>query len=165
MNYNIMRNLLTILAAWLSITFFPACKNSLPAAGSTTETLVTVMTIPATVKAGQPVMLHFTVHNSTAKELSFCKWHTPFEGFMDAFLHIEGSNGTEAQYRGIMAKRIMPPPADAYIKVPAGDSVSVDIDLLKGYAVTAPGKYTVRYQAGGVSGLEKVNEAVFTVVE
>jgi len=164
-NYIIMRNLLTILAAWLTISFFPACKNAQPATSSTAETLVTVMTLPATVKAGEPAMLHFTVHNPTAKELSFCKWHTPFEGFMSAFLHIEDSNGTEAQYRSIMAKRIMPPPADAYIKVPAGDSVSVDIDLLKGYALTAPGKYKVRYQAGGVSGLEKVNEAAFTVVE
>ncbi|TWI84036.1 hypothetical protein LX66_4398 [Chitinophaga japonensis] len=160
-----MRNLLTILAAWLSVFFFPACKNSQPANGSTNEALVAVMTIPATVKAGQPVMLHFAVRNPSAKELSFCKWHTPFEGFMDAFLHVQESKGAEAQYRGIMAKRIMPPPADAYIRVPAGDSVSVDIDLLKGYAVDVPGTYTVRYQAGGVSGLEKVNEAAFTVVE
>lgn len=152
------------LAAVLSFFTFAACKNTQKAT-NTGEGLVTVMSVPPTVKAGSPVMLKFTVHNKAAKELQFCKWHTPFEGFMDAFLDIKSSSNAEVQYRGVMAKRIMPPPAEAYIKVPAGDSVSVDIDLLKGYNVTAPATYKVAYQAGGVSGLEKVNEVTFTVTE
>jgi hypothetical protein len=121
------------------------------------------MAIPEPVKAGNPITLKFTVRNPSSKELKFCKWHTPFEGFIAAFLDITDANGTAAQYKGAMAKRIMPPPEESYIKVPAGDSVSVEIDLLKGYNITTPGKYKVVYQAGGMSGLEKVNEVVFNL--
>lgn len=156
------------LAAVLSFLTFAACKNTQKASGSTTtpgEGLVTEMSVPATVKTGNPVMLKFTVFNRSGKELQFCKWHTPFEGFMSSFLDIQSSNNTEVLYRGVMAKRMMPPPAEAYIKVPAGKSVSVDIDLQKGYNLTAPATYKAIYQASGMSGLEKVNEITFTITE
>lgn len=163
-----MRNHFMTLAALLSFFVFSACKNTQKASSSGAaggEGLVTVMSVPSSVKAGSPVMLKFTVYNKSAKALQFCKWHTPFEGFMSSFLDIQSSNNTEVQYRGVMAKRIMPPPPAAYIKVAAGDSVSVDIDVLKGYNVTAPATYKASYQASGMSGLEKVNEVTFTVTE
>lgn len=156
------------LAAVLSFLTFSACKNTQKASSATTnsgEGLVTEMSVPATIKTGNPVMLKFTVFNRSAKELQFCKWHTPFEGFISSFLDIQSSNNTEVLYRGAMAKRMMPPPAEAYIKVPAGKSVSVDIDLLKGYNLSAPATYKAVYQASGMSGLEKVNEITFTITE
>ena len=150
-----MRNLIVTTAACLLA--FSACTNTQKTT-TTAETLETVMSVPETVQAGDPVMLTFTVYNRSEKELQFCKWHTPFEGFIAAYLDIKDSNGEAVQYRGAMAKRIMPPPPDAYIKVPAGDSVTVDVDLLKGYDLTKAGKYHAVYQASGVSGLENVNE-------
>lgn len=157
-----MRNLIVMMAACLFV--FSACMNE-QKTSATAETLETVMAVPATVKAGEPVPLTFTVLNHTGKEQEFCKWHTPFEGFIAAFLDIKGSDGAAVAYRGAMAKRIMPPPAEAYIKIPAGDSVTVDIDLLKGYDLSKPGKYHIVYQAGGVSGLEKVNELDLVITE
>jgi hypothetical protein len=59
----------------------------------------------------------------------------------------------------------MPPPAESYMAVPAGDSVTATIDLLKAYDVTTPGKYKITYQSSGISGLEKVNETSFTVIQ
>lgn len=168
-----MKNLFLLLTACF---LFTACGNTQKTAAAgedsvTTkgneepivEELVTEISVPATVKAGDSIPLKFTVRNPSSKELKFCKWHTPFEGFMAMFLDIKDAAGTNAQYKGVMAKRIMPPPDEAYIKVPAGDSVSVEINLLKGYQLTAPGKYTVIYQAGGMSGLTKVNEASFSI--
>jgi hypothetical protein len=162
-----MKNRFMTLAAVLSFLTFTACKHTQKAssAATTGEGLVTEMSVPSTIKTGNPVMLKFTVYNKSGKELQFCKWHTPFEGFMSSFLDITSSNNTEVLYRGIMAKRIMPPPAEAYIKVPAGKSVSVDIDLLKGYNLSAPATYKAVYQASGMSGLEKVNEVTFTITE
>jgi hypothetical protein len=64
-----------------------------------------------------------------------------------------------------MAKRIMPPPADAYMAVAAGDTVTGSIDLLTAYDLSVPGKYTIVYQSSGISGLEKVNEATFTITQ
>ncbi|QEH42755.1 protease [Chitinophaga sp. XS-30] len=168
-----MRNLIIVMASGLLA--LSACTNThkntsadtsanTPDIPAATETLQTVMSVPPSVKAGEPVMLTFTVYNRSAKALEFCKWHTPFEGFIAAFLDVRNSNGEEVLYRGAMAKRVMPPPAEAYIQVPAGDSATVDIDLLKGYDLSAPGKYHAVYQAGGMSGLEQVNELDITVV-
>jgi len=110
-------------------------------------------------------MLTFTVHNTSSKELKFCKWSTPFEGFRNSIFTIADSKGDEARYKGVMAKRMMPPPAEAYMAVPAGDSVTATIDLLTAYDVKAPGKYKITYQSSGISGLEKVNQTSFTVTQ
>lgn len=156
-----------ILAALLSIFTFIACKNTHNSTSGATvkEELVATIVVPQTVKTGAPVIVKFTVSNSSAKDLKFCKWHTPFEGFLSAYFDIKDSNGTEARYRGAMAKRIMPPPADAYITVKAGESVSAEADLLKGYDLSAPGTYKIIYQGGGVSGIEKVNEISVKITE
>ena len=165
-----MRNQLITMAACLSVFSFTACKHAQKAASttsvpSTAEELVTTMSVPEKVKVGAPVMLKFTVSNNSGKELQFCKLHTPFEKFMNSYFDIQDSKGNPVQYKGIMAKRIMPPPADAYIKVPAHNKVSAEIDLLTGYRITTPGKYKVTYQDSGMSGLTKVNEVTFTVTE
>jgi hypothetical protein len=168
-----MRNQLITLAACLSVFSFTACKNTQKAATtpssttapSTAEELVTTMSVPEKVKVGSPIMLKFTVSNNSGKELQFCKWHTPFEKFMNSYFDIQDSKGEPVMYKGIMAKRIMPPPAEAYIKVRAKDKVSSEIDLLTGYRITAPGTYKLTYQDSGMSGLTKVNEVTFTVTE
>jgi hypothetical protein len=132
---------------------------------STSGELSTTMSVQQPVKAGSPVMVTFTVHNISAKELKFCKWHTPFEGFRNSIFDIKNSKGEEVQYKGIMAKRKTPPPADAYITVAPGKTVSGSIDLLKAYDLSTPGTYTIIYQSSAISGLEKVNEATFTISE
>lgn len=154
-----MKNLLLMIACFT----FTACGNMQKNTTANNE-LITEISVPENVKAGNPVPLKFTVRNPSSKELKFCKWHTPFEGFMAMFLDITDASGANAQYKGAMAKRIMPPPEEAYIKVPAGDSVTVEIDILKGYQITAAGKYKIIYQAGGMSGLTKVNETTFNLV-
>jgi hypothetical protein len=127
--------------------------------------LITHISVPEPVKTGQPVMLTFTVRNTSSKELKFCKWDTPFEGFRNSIFAVTDSKGEEARYKGVMVKRRMPPPAESYMAVPAGDSVTATIDLLTAYDVTTPGKYKITYQASGISGLEKVNETSFTVTQ
>lgn len=166
-NHYTMKNLV-ITAACLAAFNFNACKNMQKTTANTNGALETVLSAPATVKTGNPVILTFTVKNNTRDTLTFCKWHTPFEGngnFMASYLDIKDSNGEMARYRGIMAKRMMPPPPAAYIKVAPHHSVTASVDILKGYAVTQPGTYTVTYQAGGVSGLKQVNDVTFTVTE
>lgn len=158
-----MRNQLSILTVCLSIFTFMSCKSTKNTPSG--QELVTKMTVQQPVKVGKPVMVTFTVTNPSAKELKFCKWHTPFEGFRNSIFDIKNSKGEEVRYKGIMAKRIMPPPADAYITVAPGKTETGSIDLLTAYDLTAPGKYTIVYQSGGISGLEKVNEATFTISE
>lgn len=183
-----MRNQFIATAVMLSVFSFTACQQSqnaqsahndttqqaqdttaavaepVAADSSNTSVLETVMSAPATVKAGKPILVKFTVNNPSASEQAFCKWHTPFEQrFLNAYFEVTNSKGEAVQYKGAMAKRVTPPPADAYIKVAAKGSVSAEIDLLMGYKMDAPGTYKVVYQGEGVSGLTKVNEVTVTV--
>jgi hypothetical protein len=120
---------------------------------STEKALVAKMHIPDTLRSADSLLLTFTVRNPTADSLRFCKWHTPFEPLMSKYLDIKDVNGVEVNYKGAMARRIMPPPESSYIKLNAGDSLTVKVDLQKGYAIDKPGKYTISYAGQGVSGL------------
>ena len=120
---------------------------------STEKVLVASMHMQDTIKAGDSVLLTFTVKNPTADSLRFCKWHTPFEPLLSKYLDIKDQNGVEVNYKGAMAKRIMPPPASSYISVKAMDSLTTRADLLKGYAIDKAGKYTITYNAQAISGL------------
>jgi hypothetical protein len=111
------------------------------------------MEISDTIKLGDPLELKFIVHNKADTAQQFCKWHTPFEPLMSKYLDVKDENGVEVDYRGAMAKRIMPPPADSYIKVASKDSLVTMIDLLKGYALSKPSKYTITYSGQNMSGL------------
>ncbi|MDP9076395.1 MAG: protease, partial [Bacteroidota bacterium] len=89
----------------------------------------------------------------------FLKWQTPFEPLMSKYLDIKNERGEEVAYKGPMAKRMMPPPAAAYQSLNPKDSLAVKVDVLKGYALTQTGKYTVTYTSENVSGL-KVRQSV-----
>lgn len=117
------------------------------------------MYIADTIKAGDPVLLKMTVYNTAGTKQQFCKWHTPFEPLMSQYLEIKKEDGTVVLYHGPMAKRVMPPPADSYLSISPQDSLSAGVDLLKAYAIGSPGKYTITYTGGHMSGIA-VTESV-----
>ncbi|MCX2452058.1 protease [Pedobacter sp. PLR] len=124
------------------------------AADSTAEKgLFAKMSVKDTVKAGELVELKFTVYNNADTAQRFCKWHTPFEPFISKYLDVKSASGEEINYKGAMAKRMMPAPASSYIAVNSKDSVSTQVDLLKGYDLSKPGKYTIIYVGQNMSGL------------
>lgn len=120
---------------------------------STVEKLTGKMTVSSIIQSSDSLQLRFTIYNRSAKTQQFCKWFTPFEPPMSKYLNIKDEQGTEVAYRGAMAKRIMPPPADSFIKVKPGDSLSTKVDISKIYRLEKPGKYTVTYNAQEMSGL------------
>jgi hypothetical protein len=115
--------------------------------------LFATMHIKDTIRVGDSVLLKFNVNNNTKGALRFCKWHTPFEPLMSKYLDVKNEGGEEAPYQGAMAKRMMPPPESSYITLQPKDSISANVDLLKGYAITKPGKYTIVYNSQNMSGL------------
>ena len=120
---------------------------------SAAKPLFATLRMKNNIKAGDSVKLKFTVYNQADSVQQFCKWHTPFEPLMSKYLDVTSETGEEASYKGPMAKRVMPPPADSYVKINPGDSLSMDVDVLKAYAIKTPGKYTVKYNAQNISGL------------
>lgn len=133
--------------------------DSLAQNASNRDSLSATMQIQPVIKANAPVTLTFTVKNESDSPKTFCKWHTPFEPFISKYLDIKDMDGNEIAYKGAMAKRVMPPPADSYITVKTNDSTSVSVDLLKGYDILPGKSYTVNYVGSGLSGL-KVNQPV-----
>ncbi|RFZ91297.1 hypothetical protein D0C36_20420 [Mucilaginibacter conchicola] len=106
---------------------------------------------------GKNTLVSFTVTNPTNKALRFCKWETPFEPRTGKYFEVTDANGNEAAFQGAMARRIMPPPASAYITVPAHNSVKTVTDLADSYRLTAR-SYVIRYTGSGVSGLRPGNK-------
>jgi len=128
--------------------------------------LKAAISVQSPVKGDAPVILTFTVENPSDTALAFCKWHTAFEeAFTASWLEITDSKGQQVQYKGVMAKRIMPPPAETYIVVPAKGSVTHEIDLRKGYDLAKPGKYKAVYQGQGVSNLNNVKDVTFELTK
>ena len=159
-----MKHLNTLVAA--AVLLLASCGTGKETANSGANTgavsvadsaavqpLTAKMEIKPLIEAGSPFELRFTVYNKSGQPQKFCKWHTPFEPPMSKYLDVRHELGAEAEYKGAMAKRIMPPPADSYIEVKAGDSLSVTVDLNKSYQLTTPGKYSVKYNSSPVSGI------------
>ncbi|MFP5079772.1 protease [Pedobacter sp. JCM 36344] len=97
------------------------------------------MIVSPTIKMGKPVQMRFTVHNDADSIQQFCKWHSVFN--------------EQANYKGAMATRVMPPPANSYVKIEPKDSLSVIFDLAKGYDITELSTYKLGYNAQNMSRL------------
>jgi len=123
------------------------------------KNIYAVMAINDAIRTTDSVLLKFTVYNPTDSAKNFLKWQTPFEPLLSKYLDIKDEQGQEVAYIGAMAKRMMPPPADAYITINSKDSLVTKVDVLKGYALTKPGKYTIEYNSENISGL-KVSKTV-----
>ncbi|NTE04540.1 protease [Agrobacterium tumefaciens] len=150
-------------------TLFSACnsfKSKEKAVGKQDTTLVTEakaekkmdpvtgkLSVVGQPKLGGPINMRFSVYNNTDTVAKFCIWHTPFEKLMSKYLDVNLDDYTPIDYKGAMAKRIMPPPADSYKKLNAGDSTSADFNLADAYAITKAGNYTIKYNSATVSGI------------
>ena len=135
--------------------------DTIATADTTNQQLTASMTINPVINAADSALLKFTIYNNTAKSLTFCKWHTPFEPPMSKYLDIISDKGIEANYQGAMAKRVMPPPADSYVEVKAGDSLSTIVDLRKSYLLDQPGRYSIKYNSEAMSGLSVKDSVSF----
>lgn len=150
--------LLTIIAA--SCGNSKGDKQDITIKADHPKELFAVMQIKDTIRAGEPVEMNFTVYNRTDSAMKFLKWETPFEPLLSKHLYVKNEQG-ETEYKGAMAKRMMPPPATDSLTVQPNDSLSVRTDLLKGYDIVKPGKYTVSYIGENMSGLKVYKSITF----
>ncbi|WP_421940490.1 protease [Pedobacter sp.] len=154
-----MKNIIITAAA--AILLCAACSSSSKVSEGKNDSssvekdtsLTAVLRSNATAKIADSVKLSFVVYNHTDSLRKFCKWHTPFEPLMSKYLDVTTTDGTVAQYQGPMAKRIMPPPADSYITLKPGDSLSAEVNVSKAYQIPKPGKYTFKYNSSAISGI------------
>jgi peptidyl-Lys metalloendopeptidase len=97
------------------------------------------------VRASEPVMIRFTLQNTSAAPISVLKWNTPLEGFnSDMFEVIQG--GRRVPYVGRVVKRANPEAGD-YATIEPGAAASADVNLAEAYALRDAGGVEVRFQA------------------
>ncbi len=112
--------------------------------------------VRAQARAADPVLVRFTLTNTTSEPLTVLKWHTPLEGIRGDIFEVT-KDGREVPYIGPEVKRGAPQ-AEDYVTIEPGASVSVEVDLAKAYALSSAGRYGVELEAG-VLDVVKAREA------
>jgi hypothetical protein len=92
--------------------------------------------------SAEPVRLRFELTNSGDKDLYVLKWYTPLEGLNSDCLKVLRNGKTKVAYDGPMVKRGSPGPDD-YLLVPAGQTVTADVNVSESYPVSVPADYQV----------------------
>jgi peptidyl-Lys metalloendopeptidase len=128
----------------MAVAGTPAIAGSLGSAA-----LVPSLSMERTaLTTAEGVNVRFTLANQGADDLLVLKWKTPLAGIDDDLFVVE-RNGEAVAYTGRLVKRAAPRLSD-YVRIPAGESASVNLDLSAVYDMRKPGNYTVRYAAAGV---------------
>jgi peptidyl-Lys metalloendopeptidase len=91
------------------------------------------------------VALKVTVRNDSAEDVYLLRWETALQG-IDANIFDVRLDGKPVDYRGRLYKRAAPTAAD-YVRIPAGGSVSADVELSSAYDMSRTGEYAIRYRA------------------
>ncbi|HZI03138.1 MAG TPA: protease [Archangium sp.] len=131
----------------------PEPQKENPAMAATLECVVSV---PPSVRAGEPVELRFQLTNRTAQPLYVLKWRTPLEGLMGKDFQVT-RDGTEVDFKGRMVKRGNPS-AEAYLTLAPGASADARVDLSQAYDMTKPGRYRIEFNGELMDVVEKQAE-------
>jgi hypothetical protein len=97
-----------------------------------------------------PVQLRFELTNTGKDDLQVLKWNTPLEGLNSDCLKVLRNEKNRVAYDGPMVKRGNPGAQD-YLLVPAGETVSADVNVSESYGVSLPADYQVELN---ITGLE-----------
>jgi hypothetical protein len=107
------------------------------------KTLDCALSVPPSVRAGEPVQLRFQLTNGTSKPLYVLTWRTPLEGLWGNDFQIT-RDGTEIPYQGPMRKR-GDPRAEDYVTLAPGASVDASVELSLAYDMSQPGRYHIEF--------------------
>jgi peptidyl-Lys metalloendopeptidase len=96
------------------------------------------------VEASDDVVVHFTLRNDSAEDLYVLSWQTPLKGVQGNLFDVR-RDGEPVGYTGRLYKRAKPTTAD-FIRIPAGGSVSADVELSSVYDMSRTGEYSIQYR-------------------
>ena len=96
--------------------------------------------------------------NAGAQDLYLLHWQTAVRGVQGDIFDVR-LNGEPVPYVGRLYKWARPQ-AEDYVRVPAGGSVSAEVDLTAYYDMSATGEYTVRYRTAVQDALSGVGTKI-----
>lgn len=132
-----------LLVAVMVCLAFASAASAMPAGARGLTT--TIETYGNHVGAADDVMLRVTYHNATAEDLYLLRWQTALQGVEGNLFDVR-LEGKPVDYTGRLYKRSLPR-AEDYVRIPAGGSLSADVELSGVYDMSRTGEYAVRYQA------------------
>jgi peptidyl-Lys metalloendopeptidase len=134
-----MQRLLSCLSALIACLTFSVAEGAPP---QELEGLSASLSMPDTeIAASEAVKVAFTLTNGSNQAVNVLRWRTPLEGFNSDMFMVQ-QEGEPVPYLGRVVKRGRPSPED-YVTIPAGQSISVNVDLESAYAIYQAADYTV----------------------
>ncbi len=101
--------------------------------------------------AADDAVVKITYRNDSAADLYLVRWQTALQGIEENVFDVR-LDGQPVAYTGRLYKRATPSAAD-YVRIPAGGSVSADVELSSVYDMSRTGEYAVRYHVALQDGL------------
>jgi hypothetical protein len=105
---------------------------------------------------GEDITVNFLVKNNSNIKLSYCFWHTPFEGFKSNIFSIYKGNKL-VSYKGIMKKR-KEPSSEHYIELKPNEFKEVSVIINEAYDLSKKGNYTIIFDSKYRNDLDTSNE-------
>ena len=102
------------------------------------------LTMPVTLGRKEPAVPVLALRNGGKEPVAILKRNTPLEGWLADSLIVTRDDQPVA-YIGAMAKRV-PPTAEEYLRLKPGARRRFRVMLQRGYDVSLPGKYEVRWK-------------------
>src|SRR3954471_4236395 len=135
--------LVVALAAFLAF----ASTASAGVRGLTT----TLETQKSFIGPSEDAVVRITYRNDAAEDLYLVRWQTALQGVEENLFDVR-VDAQPVAYTGRLYKRANPTASD-YIRIPAGGSLSADVELSSVYDLSRTGEYSIRYQASLQNGL------------
>ncbi|KAI5851907.1 hypothetical protein BZA05DRAFT_445069 [Tricharina praecox] len=115
-----------------------------PAPAKMSAPNISELQISITQKSASPLVLTTTLRNPTTSPVSILPWNSPLDALapsVGVFRVFAAASGDEVDAAFMRINRLVPPPKEDVVFVPAGGEVSVDHEL-KEFRLQ-PGKYRV----------------------
>ena len=118
----------------------------------------TIETEKAFLGDADGAVVRVRLSNTGAQDLYLLHWQTAVRGVQGDIFDVR-LNGEPVPYVGRLYKWARPQ-AEDYVRVPAGGSVSAEVDLTAHYDMSATGEYTVRYRTAVQDALSGVGTKI-----
>jgi peptidyl-Lys metalloendopeptidase len=103
-----------------------------------------IQTDKASLGAADDVFVRFTLRNDSSKDLYVLSWQTPLRGIKENIFDVR-RDGKAVDYVGRLYKWATPV-AEDFVRIPAGGSVSAQVELSSAYDITRSGEYSIQYR-------------------
>ena len=131
---------------WLLAVVAMACAiSAAPGASAEARGLsATIESDRSFLSDAEAAIVRVELRNDAAQDLYVLRWHTAVKGIEGNLFDVR-LDGKPVAYTGRLYKQ-GPAQAEDYIRIPAGRSLSAEVDLSRYYDMTRTGEYSVRYR-------------------